>query len=55
MDTHTRITAALHIVIGVLGASTMLIFALGASWLRSLGKRSANTHRLFSCPSACAD
>jgi len=35
MDIHTRITAALHIVIGVLGASTMLIFALGANWLRS--------------------
>ncbi|PQO91115.1 hypothetical protein C5614_26620 [Massilia phosphatilytica] len=35
MDIHTRITAALHIVIGVLGASTMLIFALGVNWLRS--------------------
>jgi hypothetical protein len=33
MDIHTRITAALHIVIGVLGASMMLIFALGANWL----------------------
>lgn len=35
MDIHTRITAALHIVIGVLGAGTMLLFALGANWLRS--------------------
>jgi hypothetical protein len=35
MDIHTRITAALHIVIGVLGASMMLIFAVGANWLRS--------------------
>ena len=35
MDIHTRITAALHIAIGALGASTMLIFALGANWLRS--------------------
>ena len=33
MGIHTRITAALHIVIGVLGASMMLVFALGASWL----------------------
>lgn len=32
MDIHTRIAAALHIVIGVLGAGTMLVFALGANW-----------------------
>jgi hypothetical protein len=31
MDIHTRIAAALHIVNGALGASTMLIFALGAN------------------------
>jgi hypothetical protein len=35
MDIHTRIAAALQIVTGVLGASVMLIFALGANWLRS--------------------
>jgi hypothetical protein len=33
MDIHTRITAALHIVIGVLGASMMLVFALGTNWI----------------------
>ena len=33
MDIHTRITAALHIVIGVLGAGTMLVFALGVNWI----------------------
>jgi len=33
MDIHTRITAALHIGIGVLGAGMMLIFALGTNWI----------------------
>jgi hypothetical protein len=58
MDIHSRITAALHIVTGALGASMMLIFALGANWLRSFingsGGDTAVTNFVFGFGAALA-